>query len=91
MSALENFRESTRAWLEENCPPGARGPGEISNGSTKIKIQDPDTRLWLDRMIDKGWTVPGWPTEYGGGGLGPREARVIKEEMKALGAPVSRI
>ena len=61
MTNLNTFRESTRTWLEENCPPGARGPGEISNGSTKIEIHDADTRLWLERMIEKGWTVPAWP------------------------------
>ena len=54
MSDLKNFRETTRAWLEENCPPGARGPGEVSNGSTKIVIEDADTRLWLERMVEKG-------------------------------------
>ena len=61
---LELFRIETRAWLAENCPPGARGSGEISNGSTKIEIKDADTRLWLQRMVEKGWTVPNWPKEY---------------------------
>jgi len=43
---LAEFRRDTRAWLAENCPPGARGPGPVSNGSTKIKITDKDTLLW---------------------------------------------
>jgi acyl-CoA dehydrogenase len=29
--------------------------------------------------------VPDWPKEYGGGGLSPAEAKVLKEEMRALG------
>ena len=86
MSNLDSFRESTRAWLEQNCPPGARGPGEISNGSTKIEIQDSDTRLWLERMVEKGWTVPSWPKEYGGGGLTKDEYVVLLEEMKRINA-----
>ena len=86
MSELQSFREETRAWLEENCPPGARGPGEVSNGSTKIVIQDPDTRLWLERMVEKGWTVPSWPKEYGGGGLSKSEYVVLLEEMKRIRA-----
>ena len=86
MSELESFREETRAWLEENCPPGARGPGEVSNGSTKIVIQDPDTRLWLERMVERGWTVPSWPREYGGGGLSKSEYVVLLEEMKRIKA-----
>ncbi len=84
--SLEEFRSETRAWLEENCPPGARGPGEVSNGSTKIKIRDPDTKLWLKRMIKKGWTVPSWPKAYGGGGLNTAEYVVLLEEMAAIKA-----
>lgn len=84
--SLEEFRSETRAWLEENCPPGARGPGEVSNGSTKIKIRDPDTKLWLKRMIKKGWTVPSWPKAYGGGGLSTAEYVVLLEEMAAIKA-----
>ncbi|MFP6808528.1 MAG: acyl-CoA dehydrogenase family protein [Pseudomonadales bacterium] len=83
---LETFRSETREWLEENCPPGARGPGEISNGSTKIEIKDADTRLWLERMVEKGWTVPNWPKEYGGGGLNTAEYVILLEEMGSIKA-----
>ena len=86
MSELEEFRADTRAWLAENCPPGARGPGPVSNGSTKIKITDPDTLLWLERMVERGWTVPNWPTEYGGGGLTKDQYVVLLEEMGAISA-----
>ena len=84
--SIEDFRLEARAWLEENCPPGARGPGEIYNGSTKITIKDPDTRLWIERMVEKGWTVPNWPKEYGGGGLSTPEYMVLIEEMSRIGA-----
>jgi alkylation response protein AidB-like acyl-CoA dehydrogenase len=40
----------------------------------------------MERMVEKGWTVPTWPTEYGGGGLSKDEAFVLKEEMKAINA-----
>ena len=86
MSDLKNFRETTRAWLEGNCPPGARGPGEVSNGSTKIVIEDADTRLWLERMVEKGWTVPSWPKAYGGGSLSTEEYVILLEEMKRISA-----
>ena len=86
MSDLKNFRETTRSWLEENCPPGARGPGEVSNGSTKIVIEDADTRRWLERMVEKGWTVPSWPKSYGGGGLSTQEYVILLEEMKQISA-----
>jgi acyl-CoA dehydrogenase len=82
----DDFRLETRAWLEENCPPGARGPGEVYNGSTKIEIRDPDTRLWVERMAEKGWTVPSWPKEYGGGGLSTAEYMILVEEMGRIRA-----
>jgi len=86
MSELEEFRAETRAWLAQNCPPGARGPGPVSNGSSKIQIDDPDTLLWLERMIERGWTVPSWPREYGGGGLAKDQYLILLQEMAAIGA-----
>ena len=86
MSELQEFRVQTRAWLAENCPPGARGPGPVANGSSKIEITDADTLLWLERMIEKGWTVPAWPKEYGGGGLNNDEYLILLQEMAAINA-----
>ena len=37
-------------------------------------------------MGEKGWGVPTWPKQYGGGGLTPAEARVLQEEMARIGA-----
>jgi len=86
MSELEEFQSETRAWLAENCPPGARGPGPVSNGSSKIEISDADTLLWLERMIERGWTVPSWPKEYGGGGLNKDQYLILLQEMVAISA-----
>ena len=83
---LAEFRRDTRAWLAENCPPGARGPGPVSTGSSKLKITDKDTLLWLDRMIERGWTVPSWPTAYGGGGLDKDQYLILLEEMRDIRA-----
>jgi alkylation response protein AidB-like acyl-CoA dehydrogenase len=84
--ALGEFRREARAWLEEHCPPGARGEGQIPTGSTRIKIEKPDVRLWLARMAEKGWTAPTWPVEYGGGGLSTAEYVVLVEEMRRISA-----
>jgi len=85
MSDLTNFRQDTRAWLEQNCPAGARGPGPVHSGSTKQKF-DTDIQQWLDVMAQRGWTVPAWPKEYGGGGLSKAETEVLYEEMARLDA-----
>ena len=85
MTDLATFRAETSAWLEENCPTGARGPGPIPIGSSKIEM-DPDTQLWLECMAEKGWTVPTWPKEYGGAELNREEYQILVEELTAIGA-----
>ncbi|MEH6567575.1 MAG: acyl-CoA dehydrogenase family protein [Halioglobus sp.] len=90
MSNLEQFRQETRTWLEENCPESMRVPvrnfEDIYNGGRNPEIEHPDQKVWCDRMGAKGWTVPQWPTEYGGGGLNKEEVKVLGEEMRAIGA-----
>lgn len=86
MTDLQSFRLDARKWLAENCPPGVRGAGFIPWGSQKLPIKDPDTQLWLDRMIEKGWTVPTWPSEYGGAGLTKAEYLALQEEMQKIDA-----
>jgi alkylation response protein AidB-like acyl-CoA dehydrogenase len=87
LEALEMFRAETRAWLEENCPPAMRTPmpeEERVWGGRNPVFQNPDSKVWMDRMVKRGWTVPTWPKEYGGGGLSRDEAAVLLEEMGRL-------
>ncbi|MCB1700861.1 MAG: acyl-CoA dehydrogenase family protein [Pseudomonadales bacterium] len=88
MTSLDNFRLEVRQWLETNCPESQRQPiikeEQIWGGRRRI-FPSPDARLWFERMRDKGWTAPDWPTEYGGGGLSAAEAKVLEQEMQALG------
>ena len=90
MSDLEQFRQDTRVWLQENCPETMRqqinGFGDIYNGGRNPEIDHPDQRVWCDRMAARGWTVPHWPTDYGGGGLGKEEVKILGQEMAAIGA-----
>lgn len=85
MAALEEFRADTRAWLAENCPSGAQGTGQIPIGSQSIDLE-PDIRLWLDRMVERGWTVPTWPRQYGGAELNNDEYKILIEELKHVNA-----
>jgi alkylation response protein AidB-like acyl-CoA dehydrogenase len=55
-------------------------------GGRHFEFQSPEQKQWLDAMASRGWTVPDWPKEYGGGGLSPAEAKVLREEMAAIGA-----
>ena len=85
MSELQAFREEVRGWLGEHCPEGARGEGDIHLGTTK-KTYDRDLDAWLEIMAERGWTVPMWPTEYGGGGLSLEQTKMLYEEMSAIDA-----
>jgi alkylation response protein AidB-like acyl-CoA dehydrogenase len=89
MADLEAFRAETRTWLEANCPPEMREPmrseKDLCWGGRHFQFQSPAQRQWLDVMASRGWTVPDWPADYGGGGLSPAEAKVLKEEMRSLG------
>jgi alkylation response protein AidB-like acyl-CoA dehydrogenase len=88
MADLEAFRATTRAWLEQNCPPAMRTlmPEEeqVAGGKRAVYVKS-EQKDWLDRMAEKGWTAPTWPTRYGGGGLSSDEALVLEEEMQDLG------
>ena len=85
MANLEDFREETRDWLETNCPAGARRPGPVPWGSTKIKLDDA-SRRWLERMASRGWTVPSWPKEYGGAGLSADQYKILIDELQRIKA-----
>ena len=88
MSDLNNFRLECRAWLEENCPAEMRTPpkeGDGVWGGRNATYSHPDAKVWLDRMAEKGWTAPTWPTQYGGGGLSKGEAHILQQEMTAMG------
>lgn len=94
MSDLESFRSQTRVWLEENCPPSMRGdaPNAAEDGAgivwggRRAVYKNPEAKLWLDRMAERGWTAPTWPAAYGGGGLSSEEAKVLEQEMRRIKA-----
>ena len=52
-------------------------------GGREAQLSEPQ-RQWLGRMAARGWTTPDWPSAYGGGGLGPAETKVLREEMARL-------
>ena len=90
MTELDTFRSETRAWLEANCPPEMREPMRSESdacwGGRNWTFSSDAQRQWLEAMVERGWTVPHWPKEYGGAGLSPAEAKVLKEEIARIAA-----
>jgi acyl-CoA dehydrogenase len=88
MTELETFRAETRVWLEASCPREMREPIRSEKdtcwGGRRWTFSSPAQKVWLERMAEKGWTVPEWPKDYGGGGLTREEAKVLATEMRAL-------
>ena len=94
MEQPESFRKEVKTWLEENCPPSMRSGSEADANSVTDEVwggrnavyKNPDSKIWLDKMGAKGWTMPTVPKEYGGGGLSREETKVLNEELFAIGA-----
>ena len=84
---LDLFRQETAAWLEANCPASMRQPiteDSVLWSGKHMQFISEDQKVWFERMRDKGWFAPNWPAEYGGGGLDPKRARIVEQEMSRL-------
>ena len=90
MADLDAFRQETRVWLETNCPPEMRQPvldeSDACWGGRNAQFKNEAQERWMRIMAERGWTVPDWPSEYGGGGLSPAETKILKQEMARIGA-----
>ena len=89
MIELQDFRTEVRDWLEDNCPPSMRTStpeNEVVWGGRRENFHNPDSKLWLDRMAERGWTAPTWPKRYGGGGLSFEEHRILQQELARINA-----
>jgi alkylation response protein AidB-like acyl-CoA dehydrogenase len=84
-SDLDAFRAEARSWIEANFPASLKGK---PNPMMREERQKPsaDQEAWRKAMGEKGWGVPTWPKEYGGGGLSQAEARVVMQELGRAGA-----
>jgi len=82
----EAFREEVREFLAQHFPSELKGKGNALatvEGPTK---EGPAEKAWREAMGERGWGVPTWPREYGGGGLSKKQARILQEEMAKAGA-----
>jgi alkylation response protein AidB-like acyl-CoA dehydrogenase len=78
----EQFAQEVRSWLDANVPEG------ITPIRDTLKMS-PDQwerrREFVRRLGSKGWLYPGYPEEYGGGGLDADHRFVLVEELAARG------
>jgi alkylation response protein AidB-like acyl-CoA dehydrogenase len=80
------FRAEVRAWLEEHLSgdfASLRGLG----GSGREQEAYDERLAWNRHLAEHGWTCVGWPTEYGGRGLGLLQQVIFHEEYARADAP----
>ena len=82
---VEAFRAEARQWIEANFPKGLQGAGNPLMREERFQ-PSAEHEAWRKAMGEKGWGVPTWPKQYGGGGLTPAEARVVQQELGRAGA-----
>ncbi len=85
-TSLDAFRAEVRAWLADHFPPALKGKDNPMATLEGPSDHSAEETAWIKAMGDKGWGVPTWPAQYGGGGLDKAQARVLQEEMGRAGA-----
>src|SRR3546814_3920094 len=63
-----------------------RDEEDVCWGGRNWTFKNDAQKAWLEACVAKGYTVPAWPKDYGGAGLDPAEAKVLREEMNRINA-----
>ena len=82
---LQAFRKQVKAYIGEKCPYSMRNKAVHFEDAFEI-YNNVAADKWRDAMVERGWTAPTWPTEYGGGGLNFEQNQVLQQEMAAAKA-----
>jgi alkylation response protein AidB-like acyl-CoA dehydrogenase len=78
----EAYREKVQAFLAEKLPTDWAGMGRLEGEELNEFVTS-----WRRTLHEGGYLAPGWPVEYGGGGLSALEQVLIGEEFARAGVP----
>ena len=78
----EDYRQKVHAFLAEKLPSNWAGMGALPHD----EVTDFVTQ-WRSTLYEAGYLAPGWPAEYGGGGLSALEQVILAEEFARAGVP----
>ncbi|MGE0229194.1 MAG: acyl-CoA dehydrogenase family protein [Dehalococcoidia bacterium] len=94
------FRAEVRQFIGAELPPYYRSIEKRRAAATRPEGNDWMTDLllgndearaaaadWNNALLARGWAQPGWPREYGGGGLSTMEQFILKQELTRAEAP----
>jgi alkylation response protein AidB-like acyl-CoA dehydrogenase len=76
------YREKVQAFLAEKLPSNWRGTGAIEGEELETFVAE-----WRKVLYEANYLAPGWPVEYGGGGLTQLEQVILAEEFTKAGVP----
>ena len=79
-AAAEEYREKVQAFLAEKLPPSWKGIGALTGDALEHFVTE-----WRATLFSSGYLAPGWPVEFGGGGLSELEQVIIAEEFARAG------
>mgnify|MGYP001818239768 CR=1 FL=1 len=78
----EAYRQKVQAFLAEKLPANWAGIGTLEGDAVTEFVTE-----WRQTLYESGYLAPGWPVEYGGGGLSALEQVIIAEEFAKAGVP----
>jgi alkylation response protein AidB-like acyl-CoA dehydrogenase len=79
---VETFRQKVRSFLTANLSKDWRGIGHLAADETHDWVMQ-----WRATLHREGYLAPGWPSEYGGGGMSALEQVIVAEEFARAGVP----
>ena len=74
------FRDEVRAFIAENYPK------HLGDVGLREDLSREDFLAWHKILGEKGWSVPAWPTQYGGTGWTPTQRYIWSEENARVNA-----
>ena len=78
----ETYREKVQAFLAEKLPTNWKGIGALNGDDITRFVGE-----WRAILADARYLAPGWPAEYGGGGLSALEQVIVAEEFAKASVP----
>ena len=78
----EAYREKVQAFLAEKLPANWKGIGALDGDELETFIKE-----WRVHLAQARYLAPGWPAEFGGGGLSALEQVIVAEEFTRAGVP----
>jgi acyl-CoA dehydrogenase len=78
------FQEEVRTFLRDKYPDHIR---EATDKTATVFVDAPPAMEWQKILVEKGWAVPSWPTEWGGTDWTPTQKYIWAVECGHAGTP----